>query len=257
MCRLLGIYGQTDIWQDIAMAFSRQAETGHIPPGEDQKPGHKDGWGITISNQNNAAMMPVIRQLGSASNSSSFQEVIRTQTQPPTIFICHLRKASDIIPINLSNAHPFFHNGWAFIHNGTVFNARSLPRDPGFVSCSDESDTEYLFHYLLSKIGDRPAGQSIAGAIVEAAASIPTDYSALNCLLSNGRELFAIRQYKQWEDYYTLYAYEMPGSLIISSQPVNMPQLNPDNWKLLSNNLLLKIYGNPLKSEHLPIPCSS
>ena len=43
MCRLLGIYGHTDIWQEIAMAFSQQAESGHIPPGANQNPGHKDG----------------------------------------------------------------------------------------------------------------------------------------------------------------------------------------------------------------------
>ena len=102
MCRLLGIYGQTDIWQDIVMAFGRLAENGNVPPGEDQKPGHKDGWGITISNQNQTAMIPVMRQLGSAHESLSFREAIRTTIQPPDIFLCHLRRASDIIPINLS-----------------------------------------------------------------------------------------------------------------------------------------------------------
>ena len=257
MCRLLGIYGQTDIWRDIAISFSRQAQTGHIPPGENQKPGHKDGWGITMSNQNDTAMIPVIRQLGSAHESSSFREAIHTVTRPPAILLCHLRKASDIIPINLSNAHPFIHNGWAIIHNGTVFNARSLPRDPDLISCSDESDTEFFFHYLLTKIENRPAGQPIARAIAESAASISADYSALNCILSNGRELYAIRQYRQWEDYYTLYTYALPGSLIISSQPVDLPKLKPDNWKPLSNNLLLRIYDSPLKIDRIPIPGSS
>ena len=257
MCRMLGIYGQTEIWQDIAMAFSRQAQSGNVPPGEDQKPGHRDGWGISISNKNHTAMMPVIRQLGSACESESFREVIHAADQQPDIFLCHLRKASDIIPINHSNVHPFFHNGWAIIHNGTVFNAPSLPRNPDLVSCSDGSDTEFFFHYLLTKIEDRTARQSITLAILEAAASISTDYSALNCILSNGRELYAIRQYKQWEDYYTLYMYELPGSVVISSQPVDIPQLKPDNWKLLSNNLLLKVCDTPLKIERLPIPYSS
>ena len=256
MCRLLGIFGQTDIWQEIAMAFSRQAEIGNIPPGADQKPGHKDGWGIAISNKGHTAMMPVIRQPGSACESASFSETIQNATRPPDIFLCHLRKASDIIPINLSNVHPFFYNGWAIIHNGTVFDAQSLPRNPDLVSCSDGSDTEYFFHYLLTKIEDRPAGQSIALAIAQAAASLNTDYSALNCVLSDGRDLYAIRQYKQWEGYYTLYTYELPGSVVISSQPVDVPQLKADNWKLLSNSLLLKICDTPLKIECFPIPWS-
>jgi predicted glutamine amidotransferase len=257
MCRLLGIYGQTDIWREIAVAFSIQAEIGHLPPGENQKPGHKDGWGITMTNQKNTAMIPVTRQLGSARDASAFHEAISTTVGQPAIFLCHLRKASDIIPITLSNAHPFFHNGWAIIHNGTVFNAETLPCDPALRSTSDGSDTEHFFHYLLTKIGNRPPGQNIARAIAKAAAAISTDYSALNCILSNGRELYAIRQYRQWEDYYTLYTYALPGSVVISSQPVILPQLEPDNWKLLSNNLLLRIYDHPLKIDRLPIPCSN
>lgn len=257
MCRLLGIYGQTDIWREIAMAFSQLAKSGRVPPGENQKPGHKDGWGITMTNQQQTAMIPVIRQLGSARESSSFREALYTATEPPAILLCHLRKASDIIPITLSNVHPFFHNGWAIIHNGTVFNAQTLPRDPGLRSCSDGSDTEFFFHYLLTKLGDPSAGQAIARTIAQAVACISTDYSALNLLLSNGRELYAIRKYRQWEDYYTLYTYELPHSVIISSQPLDLPQLIPGNWKPLSNNLLLRIYDNPLKFEQLPIAGSS
>ena len=256
MCRLLGIYGHTDIWQEIAMAFSQQAESGHIPPGENQTPGHRDGWGIAMSNQSNTAMMPVIRQLGAASETSSFQEALSTTAATPSILMCHLRKASDIIPITLSNAHPFFHNGWAIIHNGTVFNSDSLPRDPELKPSSDGSDTEHFFHYLLTKIGNRPAGQTTGQAIANAAVSISTDYSALNCILSNGRQLYALRQYKQWDDYYTLYTYELPGAVVISSQPVELPQLKPDNWNLLANNLLLNIHDTPLIIERLPIPCS-
>jgi predicted glutamine amidotransferase len=256
MCRLLGIYGHTDIWREIAMAFSRQADSGHIPPGENQTPGHKDGWGIAMLNQSNTAMMPVIRQLGAASETSSFREALSTAAATPSILMCHLRKASDIIPITLSNAHPFCHNGWAIIHNGTVFNSESLPRDPELKPSSDGSDTEHFFHYLLTKIGNRPADQTTGQAIANAAASISTEYSALNCILSNGRQLYALRQYKQWDEYYTLYTYELPGAVLISSQPVELPQLKPDNWNLLANNLLLKIHDTPLIIDRLPIACS-
>ena len=34
MCRLLGIYGQVDFWQEIVLGFRRQAEFGNIPPVE-------------------------------------------------------------------------------------------------------------------------------------------------------------------------------------------------------------------------------
>jgi predicted glutamine amidotransferase len=253
MCRLLGIYGQTDIWREIAVAFSKQAQFGQVPPAETQKPGHKDGWGITMANHDKTAMMPVIRQLGSAHEASCYREAIYATSATPDILLCHLRKASDIIPITLSNAHPFIHNGWAIIHNGTVFKAESLPRHPGFNTTSDGSDTEHFFHYLLTEIEDRLPGQTMAQTIATAVASINTDYSALNCILSDGRELYAIRQYRQWDDYYTLYTYSLPGSVVISSQPVELPQLKPENWKLLPNSLLLRIYDTPLKIEQFPI----
>ena len=253
MCRLLGIYGQTDIWREIAMAFSKQAEFGNIPPTATAQPGHKDGWGITMANPDQTGMTPAIRQLGSAQQASRYRDAIYATTATPGILLCHLRKASDIIPITLPNAHPFIHNGWAIIHNGTVFNADSLPRDPGFKTTSDGSDSEHFFHYLLTKIDHTPPGPTMARTLAKAVAAVNTDYSALNCLLSNGRELYAIRQFRQWDDYYTLYTYTLPGAIVISSQPVELPQLKPDNWRLLSNSQLLRVYGTPPKINRFPI----
>jgi predicted glutamine amidotransferase len=201
-------------------------------------------------------MIPVIRQLGSARKDSCYRLAIEHAPEPPGILLCHLRKASDIIPITLANTHPFIHNGWAIIHNGTVFKAESLPRDPGFMTTSDGSDTEHLFHYLLTRIKNM-SSTDIAPTIAKAVASVETDYSALNCILSNGRDLFAIRHYRKWEKYYTLYTYTLPGSILISSQPVELPQLEPDNWKLLANNRLLRVYGTPPKIQQLPIAASS
>ena len=256
MCRLLGIYGQTDMWREIALAFSEQAESGAIPPGNDQKPGHKDGWGIAMTNRDHSAMIPVMRQMGSALEGSCYRDAINGAFEPPGILLCHLRKASDIIPITLANVHPFIHNGWAIIHNGTVYNAQSLPRDPGLMATSDGSDTEHLFHYLFTRIDNTPPAD-MARTIAEAVAAIETDYSALNCLLSNGKDLFAIRHYRQWENYYTLYTYTLPGGIVISSQPVALPQLKPENWKLLSNNRLLRIHGTPPKIEQHKIADSN
>jgi predicted glutamine amidotransferase len=47
-----------------------------------------------------------------------------------------------------------FHDSWAFIHNGTVYEAESLPRDASLIPTSDKSDTEcFLLFYnvMLSK----------------------------------------------------------------------------------------------------------
>jgi predicted glutamine amidotransferase len=256
MCRLLGIYGQTDIWRDIAMAFSQQAKFGHIPPAEKQEPGHKDGWGITIANRNKTAMIPVVRQLGPAHEASGYREAVYATPGNPDLLLCHLRKASDIIPITLSNTHPFHHNGWALTHNGTIFKAESLPRDPSLTLTSDGSDSEHFFHYLLTKIMSRPQDQTIARTIATAVAAIDADYNALNGMLSNGSELYVIRRYRKWEAYYTMYYCTLPGCVIFCSQPIESPHLKPNNWKELPNDRLLRIYDTPLKIEQLPIALS-
>lgn len=253
MCRLLGIYGQTSLGREVTLAFRWQAENGNLPPDQGLEPGHKDGWGMAVSDLNKTTMFPVIRQLGSANDAQSYPESIDALADWPDIFLCHLRKASDNIPVTLPNTHPFFHEGWALTHNGTIYHAESLPRDPILIPASDGSDSEYFFHYLLTQIIGASADQKISQIIANAITALEVKYTALNSMLSNGRELYVISRYKQWHDYYTLHYYALPESIIISSQPIESPHLNPDNWQSLSNNLLLKICGSPPRISRIPI----
>jgi len=253
MCRLLGIYGHIDFWQEIVLGFRRQAEFGIIPPVEDMKPGHKDGWGMARSSKDKPAMVPIIRRLGSALESVHYQEAVTSMDEVPDIFLGHLRKASDDIPVTLGNAHPFFHDGWAFIHNGTVYGAESLSRDVSLIPTSDESDTEYLFHYLLTAIMTHPTNKKICEILARAVSSLKVDYTAVNSMLSNGEDLYVISEYKTWQDYYTLHCYSLPTGVIISSEPVDSGRLDPAGWIRLANNSLLRIHGSPPRIDTIPI----
>ena len=257
MCRLLGIYGQVDFWQEIALEFRKQADFGNIPPIGGMEPGHKDGWGMAASNKDKTAMVSVIRRLGSASESLRYRQTVTSIDEAPDVFLGHLRKASDDIPVTLANAHPFFHDGWAFIHNGTVYDAESLPRDGSLVPISDESDTEYLFHYLLTAIMTIPSKKRIGETLAQAVSSLTVDYTAVNSMLSNGKDLYVISAYKKWEDYYTLHCYSLPAGVIISSQPIESSRLDPAGWKRLDNNLLLRIHGTPPRIDRIPIANTS
>ena len=249
MCRLMGICGPIDNWREIVMAFRRQAETGNLPPGRQNNPGHKDGWGMAIANQRQTAMVPLIRQLGSAYDSTAFREAIFALPDQPGILLCHLRKASDTIPITLSNTHPFVHNGWGIIHNGTVYQAQSLPRDQQLVFTSEDSDTEHLFHFLLTKIRQGSAAKSVSAAIAAAVNSIGLDYTALNLMLSNGRDLYVLRNFKKHADYYSLYYCGLPGGWVVSSQPIEFDGFPQDRWTLIANKSLLRIHGTPPQIE--------
>lgn len=249
MCRLLGIYGRVDHWREIAVGFSIQAETGNLPPGKQEDPGHKDGWGLTISNCRQTAMVPLVRQLGSAYDSAGYREALDSLPDQPQILLCHLRKASDNIAITLSNTHPFVDNGWGLIHNGTIYQAQSLPRDPQLVFTSQDSDTEHFFHYLMTAIRQRPADNPLSAAIAAAVAAPDLDYTALNLMLSNGRDLYVLRNFKQHADYYTLYYYETGSGLVICSQPIDLECFDPQGWRLIANKSLLRIHGSPPQIE--------
>jgi len=245
MCRLLGIYGQVDNWREVVMAFSIQAETGNLPAGSHADPGHKDGWGMAISNSNRTAMLPLIRQLGSAYGSAGYREALTSLPDQPDILLCHLRKASDDIPITLSNTHPFVNNGWGVIHNGTIYQAQSLPRDPHLVFTSQDSDSEHFFHYLLTKIKQAPADKALSAALADAVSAMGLDYTALNLLLSNGRDLYVLRNFKKHADYYSLYYYDVSGGFIICSQPIELEGFDQQRWTLIANKSLLRIHGSP------------
>ncbi len=245
MCRLLGIYGRIDFWQEMALEFSRLAQTGKIPPEAHLAPGHKDSWGMAVSNREQTAMLAVIRQLGSAHRSACYRQAVRSMTDPPVVFLCHLRKASAHIPITLANAHPFCCNGWAFIHNGTVYQPESLPRDPSLTATSDKSDSEHFFHYLLTRLSGAGRTKDRHHRIAAAIRPLRVGYSALNCMLSDGKELFVLRRFREHEDYYTLYRYALPRGIIIASEPLASPHLDPGRWDLLPDKSLLKIHGSP------------
>jgi len=208
---------------------------------------------MAIYNPGQTAMVPLVRQLSSAYDSVSYREELCSLPAQPDIFLCHLRKASDIIPITLSNTHPFAHNGWAFMHNGTVFQAESLPRDSALVFTSDNSDTEHLFHYLLTKINGHSGDRTVSEIITDAIASLTVDYTSLNLLLSNGRDLYVARCFKKHKDYYTLYYYQLSAGIIVCSEPIESKELNQDRWSLLANNSLLKIFGSSPQIEEVKI----
>ncbi len=243
MCRLLGVYGKIDFWKEIVFEFQNQAENGKVPPNE--PPGHKDGWGITSSNPDNTAMIPIDRQLGSAYQSPIYKEKILSFETKPHIVLGHLRKASPQISISFPNVHPFFLEEWAFIHNGTIYNAEALPRDSSLLFTSDNSDSEIYFHYLITHLKKRDESAKKLEAIVSALESISVSFSSLNCILGNGDELFVVRWCEHLQEYYTLYYYELEEGIIIASEPIQSDYLDSGHWKEFPNRSVARIYGTP------------
>ena len=241
MCRLFAIYGIYDQWRSAVLDFCRQAETGKIPPGA--KAGHKDGWGMAAARQTDGKMVVLNRQLAPASI-EQFQKTLDPITSPPRNLLCHLRKASPGIAVSHKNLHPFFDGGWTFIHNGTLYGAQSLPRNNSYQCVSDNSDTEFLFHYLLSEIMVKPEHQSIPESLAKAILKMTIDYTSLTSVLCCSDRMIVIRHFKKHPHYYTLYRCRLPHAVLLASEPVRLKGHYKDQpWELLPNHSMTVISG--------------
>jgi predicted glutamine amidotransferase len=238
------MYGAVDGWSEIVLNFRQLAENGMVPP-ICAEPGHRDGWGMARSNRDRTSMQVVERQLGSANDSELYADAVGAIDKQPHIFICHIRKASPGIPVTLANVHPFRNGSWAFIHNGTIYDYRKLPPHPGFQITSDGSDSEYFFSYLLGKMGTADNGSDRAKVLGEAIASLDIDYTSLNCILSNGAELYAVRDFRRFEEYLSLFYCILPKGVVICSEPLAVDRLKKNQWQAIPNQSILHIHGRP------------
>ena len=245
---MLGIYGEVDGWSEIVLKFRKLADDGMVPP-ICAEPGHKDGWGMAGANRDRTSMFQIERQMGSAGSSPLYESAIQTVEAQPHIFICHIRKASPGIPVTIGNVHPFINQEWAFIHNGTIYDHHQIEENPDFQMTSDGSDSEHFFSYLLGKLQAAGNGSGRLNALGEAMTNLNVTYTSLNCILCNGSELFAIRDYMKFGEYLSLFYYPLPRGVIICSEPLELPELAVDRWLMIPDKTILRISGSPPSIE--------
>ena len=81
--------------------------------------------------------------------------------------------------------------------------------------------------------------QNLGGKFLKSAALIKRkhNYSAMNCLFSDGAKLFAYRDYAKEQDYYSLYKASSDTSCLISSEPLDEKM----QWKTMAQEEFLTI----------------
>jgi len=129
--------------------------------------------------------------------------------------VLHLRQPT-VGDFRTQNTHPFRMRSWLFAHHGTIDRFEAL-KDPMVSSLPDflarnirgKTDSEVFFHVILSFLHD--AGQLDSGSDVEPqqlvgavrsatrladhlAAEVGAEKATLNCVMTNGRILLAMRR---------------------------------------------------------------
>ncbi len=216
MCRLFAVLANEPIRVNRAFeALQRQAAE------------HKDGWGIAVFD-GGLGTPRVDVSTHSANVCERFKRLgdeLRTKSM-----LAHIRLAS-VGAVSRQNAHPFFANGYAFMHNGTLqnfaasraaFEAHIAPK--WLAQVKGETDSERCFALFLTLLGDtenpstEELGRALAGVMRIASQTCDRDddakKSAMNFTVTDGRRMVATRRGR------TLFEAQSQGAELIASEPL-------------------------------------
>ncbi|MFH1259027.1 MAG: class II glutamine amidotransferase [Elusimicrobiota bacterium] len=211
--------------------FFQLAECGKILRGDSR--GHCDGWGIGYY-QNGRAFLHKSGRSIIADKEDYFRRLEKIDRSP--VLIVHLRKSAWKNTSTAEHSHPFLYKNFLFAQNGTIYDYKKLLPEitETKLPSSEALDTEVYFHYSLNS-----AALGLENAFRKSIQKIEQQnkYSALNCLFSDGKKLYAYRDYCRSPGYYTLYQAKFGKSKLISSEPVS-PQLK---WRMLKKRELLVV----------------
>ncbi|RLG83680.1 MAG: class II glutamine amidotransferase [Thermoprotei archaeon] len=179
MCELLALYFNLPVSPRISFkGFKVRGK--HNP----------HGWGLAFYPDNSAI---VFKEPLTATESRLASFIENYELIKSRIFIGHVRYAIRG-EASYRNTHPFkrelFGKDYVFAHNGTLHGYREL--ELGRFEPVGETDSEYLFCYLLSQIEERGIVEWrrsdfdwLAGLLAEV-----NNYGYLNCIFSDGEYLF-------------------------------------------------------------------
>lgn len=169
-----------------------------------------------------------------------------------TVHVALVRSATPGMPFGAETVGPFVADGLAFAHNGYVeqFDRRvarplteDLPEDL-FADLSTRTDSTALFALVRAVVRDRPAatlGDCLAEAVARTSEVVrDRGVSAnLSCVLTNGRELVALRSAVGMPPN-TLHASSTPDGLRVASEPLDDSSWTPlDPETVFTHDLLL------------------
>jgi glutamine amidotransferase len=171
---------------------------------------HPDGWGIGWFHEDDAY---VVKSSSAAYACDRFKQA-SARLSSHTMLV-HVRRAT-VGTVDHLNAHPFRFGRWLFAHNGTLFGFEALR--PWLLERTHpelaplvlgDTDSEHLFHYLLSRLdaagldrsGREPvdavrAAEALRDALREldaAAVALGLERPITNVLLTDGRIFLAHR----------------------------------------------------------------
>jgi glutamine amidotransferase len=273
MCRFVAYIGEHKIFlrellsQPINSLIqqSREARQGSTKV-------NADGFGLSWYDSDVSKMPGIYKSTQPAWNDYNLLHLVRMIAS--TCFIGHVRNAT-MGDVGNINCHPFCHETYSFVHNGTIFGFNRLKRhlrkalsDGSFDMIKGNTDSEHFFSLLLDNL---PQGKGEIGtldlyeAVLSAIRRVKTlkenlgmaERDELNLVFTNGQQLVATRycsapDEKQLSLYYSK-RYHADGKTvegyIVASEPLT--DLSEDWLEVPGNHAIL--VNDKLQLQVLPI----
>ncbi len=235
MCRMLSFMSLEPLKgyevEDLVDALAMMASRGRTLKAGGM--GHPHGWGMVAFLRGRLTLY--VREVEAAWKRSFYQRF------RADLAIIHARAAS-VGEVSFENTHPFEYKGWFLAHNGSV----NLKSDKAVGS----TDSEALLIHLV----DRASGmtlESISRVVGELRDRVK---SSVTSLLTDGRQLFAIKGATKHPDYFNLYLLKDKRGLILASQPWEQWVLEGE-WEELDNWTVHRFYrdGDTIRHESVRI----
>jgi predicted glutamine amidotransferase len=247
MCRIIALKTSNIDQTKLALdQFRLLADCGCVPVGVPK--GHRDGWGLAGYRGGRSVFLK--RSPRDAAGDVAYPRAVKALlSKKPDLTVGHLRKAT-VGKRTVNNTQPFMKDGFTFAHNGTVrdttiFNLTVSAKRV----LKGETDSEKLFVFLLEYMKGAKTPTAIRNAFRRAIRFVRSnsDYTAMNIIFSNGRYVWALRDFnphnvvvkeKNLKGYYTLYVgRQKTETTVVSSERL---ALDATAWKPLANRALLE-----------------
>ena len=163
---------------------------------------NKDGWGIGWYTKTGKANIfkEGLQEVKNDINRYRFSKVKRVASN---IILSHVREAS-VGDKKHENAHPFKYKNWIFIQNGRTDRENSnIKLESKYKKCIKGTTDSELYFLLIMQNYEKT--KNMAKSIQNTLEVVKQRATGLNFLLSNGKKLYAYRNYNKTGKRFTLY----------------------------------------------------
>lgn len=202
---------------------------------------HCDGWGIATTNNHKTDLY---KEPVAATKSAHFKEQLEKHKSNAALL--HLRWATEGMPVNENNTHPFTYQDITFIHNGSITPPTALDSliDKKYLSLAKgTTDSERYFLYLLTQIEKHGFVDGVKAGLSHIKNNCA--YSAINMMIINDTTFMAACIYNQDKipdrfksspDYYHLKYTTHNGQVVVASSGWDQ-----EGWQEIPNGSVLVV----------------